>query len=687
MEEFEAQSYNEYEEDKKKGEIFPIEILIKYIKKKWKNTKTIDEKIDFIKNYNIDETISIEFLEYLIENKYDKNKFKIFFNELKFSIVNSEKKRLGKILNYLPQDYINNELYFFLNINPKQYFIEFCNKLKSISKLNETNEEKRILINNVIDIMYETFNFDNDKLRFGINVPNIGFQYCKLFFDFYDKIILLLLKKKEKKNKNIFIIHTPNKDKTIQKEKLDYEEYEKDDDYICNFNYVLDIIDFFIPIFESFDSNDERNIKKLKIILEYLRVIEKYREFNIDLEFFNNIKESLSKPTITNQILDKCKIYKDNLEITKETFETINEDDIVKIYIEYINKEFMIKIKHCNVNILQLSGLKFYCLSQNPNIKYLTVEGLLENNFIKYNKEIELNFKNTLFSILCSNNIKNAYITLDERFEHNKVIYAFEGKYKKQIFEEIYKNTFFIPFLFKSDFGYTNRHNYSIFIHSKPYYNKFEDAIKVINIIQSKQNDYLHEIFHLLTFLYGSNLNKLKFDTPPVKKYKLESEINDIENKIIFEQKKEINDFGDAIEMWRYGDRPYYFNFYSSLYALNENNCLISGKEFRKNYSDLEKCKIEFNKEELFDERKYNINIDEDKDEEKIIMKKNVDTNAIKELIKSCTIFNTVNKIFKITGNKIKNFTYDHSIPERKIDDKDIIIYNQRYVHIRGPDK
>ena len=154
MEEFEAQSYNEYEEDKKKGEIFPIEILIKYIKKKWKNTKTIDEKIDFIKNYNIDETISIEFLEYLIENKYDKNKFKIFFNELKFSIVNSEKKRLGKILNYLPQDYINNELYFFLNINPKQYFIEFCNKLKSISKLNETNEEKRILINNVIDIMY-----------------------------------------------------------------------------------------------------------------------------------------------------------------------------------------------------------------------------------------------------------------------------------------------------------------------------------------------------------------------------------------------------------------------------------------------------------------------------------------------------------------------------------------------------
>ena len=686
MKKYEAQSYNEYEEDKKKGEIFPIEILIKYIKNKWKNTKTIDEKIDFIKNYNIDETISIEFLEYLIENKYDKNKFKLFFNELKFSIVNSEKKRLGKILNYLPQDYINNELYFFLNINPKQYFIEFYIKLKSISKLNETNEEKRILINNLINIMYETFNFDNDKLRFGINVPNIGFQYCKLFFDFYDKIILLLLKKKEKKNKNIFIIHTPNKDKTIQKEKLDYEEYEKDDDYISNFNYVLDIIDKFIPIFESFDSNDERNIKKLKIILEYLRVIEKYREFNIDLEFINNIRESLSKPTITNQILDKCKIYKDNLEITKETFETINQDDIVKIYIKYINKEFMIKIKHYNVNILQLSGLDFYCLSQNPNIKYLTVEGLLENNFIKYNKEIELNFKNTLFSILCSNNIKNAYITLDERFEHNNVIYAFEGKYKKQIFEEIYKNTFFIPFLFKTDFGYTNRHNYSIFIHSKPYYNKFEDAIKVINIIQSKQNDYLHEIFHLLTFLYGSNLNNLKFDTLPIKKKKLESEINDNENKIIFEQKKEINDFGDAIEIWRYGYRPYYFNFYSSLYSLNENNYLISGKEFRKNYSELEKCKIEFNKEELFNENKYNINIDEDKDEEKN-NNENEDNNKIKELIKSCTIFNTVNKIFKITGNKIKNFTYDHSIRERKIDDKDIIIYNQTYLHIRGPDK
>ena len=68
MEKFEAQFYNEYEEDQKKGEILPIEILIKNIKNKWKNAKTINEKIDFIKNFNIDETISIEFLENLIEN-------------------------------------------------------------------------------------------------------------------------------------------------------------------------------------------------------------------------------------------------------------------------------------------------------------------------------------------------------------------------------------------------------------------------------------------------------------------------------------------------------------------------------------------------------------------------------------------------------------------------------------------
>ena len=197
MEKFEAQFYNEYEEDQKKGEILPIEILIKNIKNKWKNAKTINEKIDFIKNFNIDETISIEFLEHLIENKYDKDEFKNFFNEVKFSIIHSEKKKLEKILNYLPQEYINNELNFFLNNHPKQYFIEFYNNLNNISKLNKTNKEKRKLINNLIDILYENFNFDNDKLRFGIIVPNIGFQYCKLFFDFYDKITLLLLQKKE----------------------------------------------------------------------------------------------------------------------------------------------------------------------------------------------------------------------------------------------------------------------------------------------------------------------------------------------------------------------------------------------------------------------------------------------------------------------------------------------------------
>ena len=686
MEKFEAQFYNEYEEDQKKGEILPIEILIKNIKNKWKNAKTINEKIDFIKNFNIDETISIEFLEHLIENKYDKDEFKNFFNEVKFSIIHSEKKKLEKILNYLPQEYINNELNFFLNNHPKQYFIEFYNNLNNISKLNKTNKEKRKLINNLIDILYENFNFDNDKLRFGIIVPNIGFQYCKLFFDFYDKITLLLLQKKEKNNKKKFIIHTPNKNKTSKKEELDYEEYEKDDDYIYNFNYILKLIENFKPIFESFDNNEERNIKKLIILLEYLRVIEKYREYNIDHKLFDNIIESLSKPIITSQILDKCKIYKDNKEITKETFETINEDDIVKIHIEDINKEFMIKLKHYNINILKLPVYKFYLFSKNPDIEYLTVEGLLNNNFIKCDKEIELNFKNSLYSTLCSNNIKNAYITLDERFEHNNLIYAFEGKYKKQIFEEIYKNTFFIPFLFKIDFGYTNRHNYSIFINSKPYYNKYEDAINVLNIIQSKQNDYLHEIFHLLTFLYGSNLNKLKFDTPPIKKNKLELEINDNGNKIKFIQNKEIDDFSDAIEIWRYGYRPNYFNFFSSLYALNENNCLISGKEFRKNYLEFEKCNIEFKKDELFDENKYNININEDKDEVNN-NNENKDNNRIKELIKSCKLFNSITKIFKINRNTIKNISYDHSIPQRKINDNDIIIYNAKYICIRGPDK
>ena len=103
MEKSKEQLNIEYEEAQKSGEIFPIKILIKGIKNKWSNTKTIEEKIDFIKNFNIDEEISIEFLEYLIKNEYEQKKFIEIFNNLKFSIIYTEKKKLENILKYLPE--------------------------------------------------------------------------------------------------------------------------------------------------------------------------------------------------------------------------------------------------------------------------------------------------------------------------------------------------------------------------------------------------------------------------------------------------------------------------------------------------------------------------------------------------------------------------------------------------------
>ncbi len=131
MEKFEAQFNSEYEEDQKNGEILPIEILIKFIKNKWPNCKTIKEKKEFIDDFNFDEEISIEFLMYLVEKEYEKNEFKKLFNDLKFSISNIKKLKI--IINYLPKDYIENELDFFLNTKSKEYFIEFYNILKKIS--------------------------------------------------------------------------------------------------------------------------------------------------------------------------------------------------------------------------------------------------------------------------------------------------------------------------------------------------------------------------------------------------------------------------------------------------------------------------------------------------------------------------------------------------------------------------
>ena len=237
-------------------------------------------------------------------------------------------------------------------------------------------------------------------------------------------------------------------------------------------------------------------------------------------------------------------------------------DDIKDDYLVNLKKGDLfvenIRIKFFNQKILEdnLSDIRLKLILQNYNTEYLSIKGIKIDSIIYQNLEVQKQFKDDLFNLMSSKIIKENFQKYEPRFEHDKVKYAFEGFFRKEIFDEIWDQIIFIPFLNKDITGYTERSNYSIFIDSN--INDSVNTNKKLAYLDSLLNDLYHDFFHILAIFYSINLLKYDINNFNTIEFLPEEIVNEI--KFIYEQNKiyypketiceyDINDMGDIMEI------------------------------------------------------------------------------------------------------------------------------------------
>ena len=144
----------------------------------------------------------------------------------------------------------------------------------------------------------------------------------------------------------------------------------------------------------NFDGNNIQNYTKLKIMLFFLILFEEKRTFaSVNLSLLQKVIMAINSKPITKEILKKYNITDINeSKIIKENdWDSLNINDSIKIKLNYSN--INIKIKSYNSNLINLNEKELFISLQNKEIDYLNYEGLLFNNYIKANKDIENEIK------------------------------------------------------------------------------------------------------------------------------------------------------------------------------------------------------------------------------------------------------------------------------------------------------
>ena len=505
-------------------------------------------------------------------------------------------------------------LKYLTNNNPMLNFSDLVNIYMRLDANNDGQNEIKDKVE-IID------NYINERLHiYNIEFNNITYfppnkNYTNYSYNYYTRVLLTILIKFRKKRKLFFI----NNNNSTQ-------------DYLCSFTLneryysyieIRKLFEYFQNIIKNFNENNhEKNIKIIKIMLVYLYFLEISRKFSTINDCVDIVTNAIDSLPITDKILEKFQIFnkKTNQQLTKEDWDSIGFDDKVIIKIDKANK-FECKIKHFNNKILELNQHLAINRLQQRKIEFLNMEGLLKNNFIQFETEIENYLKNLLMHIFSSKIYLNNFLKFDLRYKnyHEKKVKLmeniFNGKFKTEIFEELYHNVLFIPFPKEIEIaGLTNRDHYTININSSYYSGNIVNPLIIVPHIHSCLNDLYHEISHNLFLLLAANLDTLDYDT---------INYTDINNELInlqIKYKKEYNieykeidvfsDFGDLMEISLYGIKPYKFKTYSSLFFLDKNSFTNTIDDFRHNY-----LKYYTYTNNIFNKKNVSSNIQEKKNE------------------------------------------------------------------------
>ena len=524
------------------GEIVPFYMMIKFINFLYYNSKTDDERKNIIINFIMDEQISIDYLNKLINKKNTDTKIiNEAYSLLKYSLSKNKKE---KYIKYTSEEIRNNtnELWFVkCDILSEFYntiiFIEEKIKSKIMKKEEILND-----IDNKIKNLLNIFSIDFNKYKFPPINGNMNYSYNYLFREF---IYFISLFQKKRNTESLFSQVKTNK--IIKTKKEDYIDYSTIDDKYNSYLKLYRLLDIFKIM--NFDDDHSKNYIKLKIMIFFLFIFEEKRTFgNVNIKLIDKIIKSINSKPITKEILKKYIITKNNENkiIEENDWDSLSINDYININLDYSNMN--IKIKSYNLNLINLEKKDLFISLQDKDIEYLNFEGLLNNNFIKINNEIENEIKNILFSILQSEKTEENF-KLEERFKNYK--YIFKSRYSREIFEEIWENILIIPIPFKNYNGYNIRYDYSIFINSNIKSDE-DNSLNIVSILHALTNDIYHEIFHAISLLYCTTFDINSISTPEKNNNELIKKQEDTKKKynLRFEIiKKEFEDLGDYMEI------------------------------------------------------------------------------------------------------------------------------------------
>ena len=579
---------------KVKKSAYSFKQLILEKRKKYKKESIIKNKEKIVNKFICDPEISKDLLSIYTDMAMNKNmnneekeslfnNFEDYYHILQYSLPSNENLKFYNALKCLdPQKISKYPEYEYLTLNdPINNFKNIY--LKYSALVNEINDLNKVKINlenvkHYIDDMLKVYNVNLS----GYYIPPRE-EYPTYVYNFYSFSFFQTLEKfREKKTKKLFTTNNKSNDKN-------YNEIEW-----IKINYHIGL--FFKQVNQLFEKFEYKNIHKdlitLKIILYYFKNFEYTRDYHSNGETLKKVINCLDSEPITSDILRRFEFYRknDKTPIKEEEWDSIGINE--NLYIKYPT-DLRVKIKHFNKNILNLDDDNLLLALDEISIENLNVDGITKNSIVKFSPEIEQYSKKLLKSILSSKKYRESFLKYVKRFNSYKIIEnllkdIFIGGNSDLIFEEIWENIFFVPFLGKDFSSFNSRDQYSIFINCDPTFNFNITFQKIIPYYHCQLNTLFHEFTHKISLIIAANLEEDNFETIVIKDNKELEDLMDLQN-IYFKKYNQNNkiytyfdDFGDLMEVEMYGIRPRKFKTFSGLFCLDYNSYILNPNEFRE---------------------------------------------------------------------------------------------------------
>ena len=574
---------------KKDSTAYSFKQLIKLNRDKYFKEKKIENKKDIATKFICDPDVSYDLLNGYI-SKYQTlkserspiyNSLEIFYEQLRYSLPPEKNKIFFEFMKTVNPNIKKSYEYLAAN-NPIKNFNDIYMKYSSFynSYNNKDGQDKLLQILNEIDAY-----IDEMIKVYSINLGGYYFppmeEYPIYAYNFYSFLFYKTIKKFRQKK-----ITQP-----FSNNKNDSPQYTIDEWIKINYN----IASFFFDVHEIFEKFNEKNITQdllaLKIIFFFFKSFECSRKYlNIKRGQFIKIINCIYSEKINSDILDRFEFYRENEDIPlkKEDWDSIRINETLYIKFPY---DVSVKIKHFRKDILLLNNNQLMDVLMLHEIDFLNIDGLIQSSIIKYNEKIENYSKKLLKIILSSNLYINNFVKHDKRFQlkkdkNKKLLESiFNGPNSELIFEEIWNNVYFLPFIDNELSGFNSRNQYSVFINKIYQFNEDTTFQKIIPFYHSDINSLFHEFTHNFALLLAANLGEDNFETIKIEN---DQELIKLQNEYSIKYNQNsytytiFDNFGDLMEVELYGIRPRKYKTYSGLFCLYPDSYNLSPDYFKK---------------------------------------------------------------------------------------------------------